>query len=88
MVQANINDASSRDILLAVGEQLGKDMSSVIETLESNFVLNAEDLAKLTKDEFKELNVPIGLINRIQHELASRSPNPAAFVQNAQLVSR
>ena len=88
MVQANLNNASSREILLAVGVQIGKDMSSVIETLESNFVLNAEDLAKLTKDEFKELNVPIGLINRIQHELASRSPNPAAFVQNAQLVSR
>ena len=50
--------------------------------------MNAEDLSKLTKDEFKELNVPIGLINRIQQELASRSPNPAAFVQNAQLVSR
>ena len=80
MVQASINNASSRDIILAVGAQMGKDMSSVIETLESNFVLNAEDLAKLTKDEFKELNVPIGLINRIQQELASRSPNPVAFV--------
>ena len=83
MVQANQNIVSSRDIILAVAAHFGKDMSGVIQKLESEFILSAEDLSKLTKDEFKELNLPIGIVNRIQTELASRSPNPVAFVKNA-----
>ena len=44
-------------------------MSNVIDALEENDIVTADDLAELTTEQFKDLNITIGLANKIKKEL-------------------
>jgi len=59
---------------------MGKDFSSVIQTLEENYIVSIDELLELTPDQCKSLNVPIGLINNIKKEAATFSSNPTAAI--------
>ena len=56
--------------------------------MEQNYILTIEDMAEMTNEDFKEMNVPIGIVKRIKKELANRSADPATFIQNAKILSR
>ena len=56
--------------------------------MEQNYILTIEDMAEMTNEDFKEMNVPIGIVKRIKKELAARSSDPTAFIQNAKILSR
>ena len=71
---------SVRDLLVSIGIEMDKDMSLVIETFDLNYITTVDVLGELKDEEFKQLNVPIGVVIMIKKALANRSQNnkPAA----------
>ena len=71
---------SVRDLLVSIGIEMDKDMSLVMETFDLNYITTVDVLGELKDDEFKQLNVPIGVVIMIKKALANRSQHniPAA----------
>ena len=69
----SINDeTSARDFLLDVARQIGKkasDLEKIILTFEENWIENVGAIKQLDDDQWKELKVPMGLVNKIKISL-------------------
>ena len=78
---------SVRDLLLSIGIEMDKDMSLVIEMFDLNFITTVDVLGELKDEEFKELNVPIGVVIAIKKALAIQPKNnlQAVDVENLDL---
>ena len=63
---------STRDFVVQVAQKIGKkasDLENIIKILEENWIENVAALKQLDDEQWKELKVPIGLVNQIKKNL-------------------
>lgn len=66
------DETSSRDFLVHVATKINKkpqDVEKFIESLESNWIENVGAIKQIDDDQWKQLNIPMGLVNQIKNIL-------------------
>ena len=85
MVQAN---PSAKEVVQLIGQQMGKDFSKIIQTLDEQLIETVDELLEMTPEQCAANNIPIGLINKIKKEVTKHASNPTAAIQKAQTLAR
>ena len=66
------DETTARDFVIHVAQKIGKkpsDLEKVINILEENWIENVGALKQLEDDQWKELKIPMGLVNQIKKNL-------------------
>ena len=66
------DETTARDFVILVAQKIGKkpsDLEKVINILEENWIENVGALKQLEDDQWKELKIPMGLVNQIKKNL-------------------
>lgn len=69
---------SSKDLILKIGHEMNKtpdQMQKFVNILEENFLEDEESLREVTDANWKEMNFPLGLINKIKKHLGTGQNN-------------
>jgi hypothetical protein len=72
---------STRDLLSVIAKQMNKDpktFEKFVDILEGEFLETEDDLRDVNEDQWKEMGIPIGLVNKIKDNL---KPKQAAPIQ-------
>ena len=75
------DETSSRDFLVHVAAKINKkpqDVEKFIEALESNWIENVGAIKQIDDDQWKQLNIPMGLVNQIKNNLKTVGQPAAA----------
>ena len=66
------DETTAREFVILVAQKIGKkpsDLEKVINILEENWIENVGALKQLEDDQWKELKIPMGLVNQIKKNL-------------------
>tara|TARA_B110000285_G_C15074736_1_gene590054 strand:+ start:83 stop:307 length:225 start_codon:yes stop_codon:yes gene_type:complete len=66
------DETTARDFVILVAQKIGKkpsDLEKVINIFEENWIENVGALKQLEDDQWKELKIPMGLVNQIKKNL-------------------
>ena len=66
MVQAK---PSAKEAVQLMGQQMGKDFSHIIRTLDDQLIETVDELLEMTPEQCSVNNIPVGLINKIKKEV-------------------
>ena len=77
MVQAA--KPTAKEAVQMIGQQMNKDMSGIIKTLEDNFIESVDELMEMSDEQCALLKIPFGIINKIKKEAAKHASNPGAI---------
>jgi len=66
----------SKDLLLLIAAEMGKkpgDFHKYVDELDNQMLESIDDLREVSDDQWKQMNFPLGLVNKIKRYLADQS---------------
>jgi hypothetical protein len=75
----------AKDLLLTIANEMGKHQSTFqkyINELDSQMFENSEDLREVSDEQWKQMDFPLGLVNKIRQKLLIKP-----FLDNQNLKS-
>jgi len=78
------DDTTAKDFILSVAQKINKtpqDVSKYIDILEENWIENAGALRQMDDEQWKSLNIPLGLVNIIKKHLTEEKKAEPEMMQ-------
>ena len=72
---------SSKDLIDSIAVEMKKkpeDFQKFVDILEENFLDTVESLQDVTDEQWKDMGIPVGLINKIKKKIAQPAQAPEA----------
>ena len=57
---------ATRDFILSISQEMGRDLSPQIKILEDAFIDTVDMLANVTDEQFEKMKIPLGLVMKIR----------------------